>query len=413
MTCRGPWLMSAPSGARRCGAQSRRAFWRPPVWSSRWSGLLITGGLPLPTRQGSPLRLPPPVGGVASSRWPWRRARCPLQLGGRPWEGARLRDIAEPGSGRHVPVMVEEVLDMLDVTSGLVVDATVGSGGHAAAILRRAPGCFLLGLDRDEKALEIARDVLAPFGARARVAKASFDQLASVVASQAPEGCGPVMGVLFDLGVSSMQIDDPGRGFSYVHSGPLDMRADQGQSLTAGEVVNDWPEEALEELFRRNGEAEFARRLAAAVVAARPLESTGALAAVVEKGVPGAARRRRRGNPAKRVFQAIRRAVNGEEESLVAGLEQAVAIMNGGGRCVVVAYHSGEDGTVKSFFRNAASGGCTCPPGLPCGCGAVETLRVIKRGALKPTQDEVNRNPRAASARLRAAERINREGAGR
>ncbi len=310
-----------------------------------------------------------------------------------------------------MPVMVVEVLDLLDATSGLVVDATVGAGGHAAAILERCPGCKLLGLDRDEDALAIAAEVLARFGTRASVQKASFEELSDAVASYGPTGAGPVVGILFDLGVSSMQIDDPRRGFSYARSGPLDMRMDQRQSLTAAEVVNSWPEASLEDMFRKNGEGLLARRLAAAIVAARPVESTGDLAGVVERAVPGAVRRRRRGNPSKRVFQAVRREVNGEEAALVAGLAQAVAILERKGRLMALSYHSGEDRAVKSFFERTARGGCLCPAKLPCVCGAVGTIRILNRGALKAREDEVLRNPRAASARLRAAERVDLDGA--
>ena len=306
----------------------------------------------------------------------------------------------------HEPVMAKEVLTAFaSCGSGVIVDATVGAGGHAAIILREKQGVTLLGLDRDREALLAAARVLKPFGRRALLVKDSFDHLGAVVRAHEPSK--KVVGVLFDLGVSSMQIDHPERGFSYMRSGPLDMRMDRSNPLTAEQIVNSWPVEELERLFRLNGEVSLSRRISAAVVAARPLESTGELADVVARAVP-ARSRRRPGHPAKRVFQAIRRAVNEEDRMLSDGLEQAIELLDSGGRCVVLSYHSSEDRAVKAAFAHAASGGCTCPAGLPCVCGAVGVVRVITKGALKPQPDEVAANSRAASARLRIAERLDR-----
>ena len=298
----------------------------------------------------------------------------------------------------HRPVMVDQVVGLLGpVPPGVVVDATVGGGGHAAAILSAHPHLSVVGIDRDDEALAAAGAALAPFGPRARLHRARFDALAEV----AP---GPVSAVLFDLGVSSWQFDRGERGFSYRTDAPLDMRMDRRQARTAADVVNAAPEAELAALFAANGEGRFARRLARAVVAARPLATTTALVDVVRDALPAAVRRTG-GHPAKRVFQALRIAVNDELEVLGPALDAAVDLLAPGGRLVVIAYHSGEDRIAKRRLAEGATGGCTCPPGLPCGCGARPTLRLLVRGAT-PSAAEVEANPRAASARLRAAEKL-------
>jgi 16S rRNA (cytosine1402-N4)-methyltransferase len=305
---------------------------------------------------------------------------------------------------RHEPVMVKEVVELLAATpQGVVLDATLGGAGHSVALLQASNRHRVVGIDRDPSALEAAGAALAPFGGRARVVRARFDQLAEVLAKEAP--AEPVAGVLFDLGVSSWQFDLPERGFSYRFEGPLDMRMDPDSPVSAREIVNEWSAEALAELFAHNGEGRFGRRIAAAIVAARPIETTAGLAEVVRDALPGAARRGG-GHPAKRVFQAIRLVVNEEEAQLPPALEQAAAALVPGGRIVVISYHSGEDRTVKSFLAGAEAGWCTCPPGLPCVCGAEPLVRQAKRGAILPSKEEVTRNRRAASARLRAAERL-------
>ncbi|HVB06694.1 MAG TPA: 16S rRNA (cytosine(1402)-N(4))-methyltransferase RsmH [Acidimicrobiales bacterium] len=302
---------------------------------------------------------------------------------------------------RHVPVLLDEVLELFDaVPEGLVLDATVGGGGHAAAILERRPELQLLGIDRDPEAVVAATSRLAPFGARAKVVHARFDELAALVA----EAGAPLVGALFDLGVSSFQLDAAHRGFSYRNPGPLDMRMDPSRGHGAAELVNGADEETLVDLFEAHGEERFARRIARAVIAARPLDSTDELAAVVEKAIPAAARRR--GHPARRVFQALRVAVNEELDLLAPALEAAIAALVPGGRLVVLAYHSGEDQLVKRTLAGAASGGCVCPPGLDCVCGAVPTIRLLNRGARLSGKAEIERNPRAEAARLRAAERL-------
>jgi 16S rRNA (cytosine1402-N4)-methyltransferase len=299
--------------------------------------------------------------------------------------------------------MVAEVVDALrTVPPGPIVDATLGAGGHAAALLDDLPEHTLIGLDRDDDALALAEGTLARFEDRVVLRRANFDELEDVVAALALDG---VSGVLFDLGVSSMQLDDPERGFSYRGDGPLDMRADRRQSMTAADVVNGYDEVSLARVLARHGEERFARRIARAIVAARPLTTTGRLADVVREAIPAPARRRG-GHPAKRTFQAIRIEVNGELTTLGATLDRAIDLLVPGGRCVVLAYHSGEDRIVKDRFVEAETGGCTCPPRLPCACGAVPRVRLVWRGAHRPTPAELAANPRSESARLRAAEKL-------
>ena len=299
---------------------------------------------------------------------------------------------------RHLPVMVAEVVDVLrPVPAGVIVDATVGAGGHAAALLDALPQHTLIGLDRDDEALALAGETLARFGDRVDLRRANFDQIDSV-------GAG-LSAVLFDLGVSSMQLDDAGRGFSYRDDGPLDMRADRRQALTAADVVNGYDEAHLASVLARHGEERFARRIAKAIVAARPVATTGQLAELVRDAIPAPARRRG-GHPAKRTFQAIRIEVNGELVTLGHAIDTALDMLVAGGRCAVLAYHSGEDRIVKERFVAAETGGCVCPPRLPCVCGAVPTARLVWRGAHRPGPAELAANPRSESARLRAAEKL-------
>jgi 16S rRNA (cytosine1402-N4)-methyltransferase len=309
----------------------------------------------------------------------------------------------------HRPAMVGEVVSLLaPVPPGVIVDATVGGGGHALAILDAHPHLTVLGLDRDPAAVAAASATLARFGDRAVVRQARFDRLGEFVDEHGhtarPERAG-ISGVHFDLGVSSAQLDDASRGFSYREDAPLDMRMDPDEGRTAAEVVNDLSEDELARLLAANGEGRFARRIAAAIVGARPLATTRELAEVVRDAIPAPARRRG-GHPAKRVFQAVRIEVNAELEVLDRGLDVAIDLIVPGGRCVVLCYHSGEDRLVKARFADAVTGGCTCPPGLPCVCGARPRGHLIGRGARKPTPAEIEANPRVASARLRALERL-------
>ena len=315
--------------------------------------------------------------------------------------------MSEPVSGvasfDHRPVMVDEVVALLAPSPpGVLLDATLGGAGHARALLEAAPHLTLVGLDQDATAVAAAKAVLAPYGARATVEHTRFDRIPDVLEALQ---ISSVSAALFDLGVSSPQLDRGDRGFSYRQSGPLDMRMDTTQPVSADDVVNQWQEGALARLFRDNGEPRFARRIARAVVAARPIHTTTDLSEVVRSAIPAAARRTG-GHPARRVFQAVRIAVNAELDILPGALDDAIAALAPGGRCAVISYHSGEDRIAKDRFRFAATGGCQCPPGLPCGCGAVPTVRLLTRGALRPSPQEVDVNRRAESARLRAAERL-------
>jgi 16S rRNA (cytosine1402-N4)-methyltransferase len=303
----------------------------------------------------------------------------------------------------HRPVMVDEIVDLLrPVPPGLIVDATVGGGGHARALLDALPRHRLLGLDRDADALVAANVTLSGFEDRVTLRRARFDRLQAMV--NEAEG-GPVTAVLFDLGVSSPQVDRADRGFSYSQDAPLDMRMDRSQSLTAAVVVNTYPVERLASLLYDYGDERFARRIANAIVAARPLTSTAQLVEVVRDAIPAPARRRG-GHPAKRTFQALRIEVNSELDVLGPALDQAIDVLVPGGRGAVLAYHSGEDRIVKDRFRNAETGGCVCPPGMPCVCGATPKVRLLRRGVRKPSAAEIAANPRAESARLRAVEKL-------
>ncbi|MCB0977079.1 MAG: 16S rRNA (cytosine(1402)-N(4))-methyltransferase RsmH [Acidimicrobiales bacterium] len=301
----------------------------------------------------------------------------------------------------HTSVLLERVVDLFDpVPSGTIVDATLGGAGHASAILERRPDIDVLGLDQDDDALAAGSARLAEFGDRARVVKARFDTLDAVVESH---GVGQVSGVLFDLGVSSPQFDRPERGFSYRADGPIDMRQDRSQVRTAADLVNGAEPAELERVLREYGDERFAGPIARSIVAARPLAGTLELADVVRSAIP-ARFRRTGGHPAKRTFQACRMWTNDEPAVLQAGLDAALSVTAPGGRVAVISFHSGEDRIVKATFRRAETGGCTCPSGLPCVCGAVPIARLLKRGGWTATADELHANPRASSARLRAVE---------
>jgi 16S rRNA (cytosine1402-N4)-methyltransferase len=306
----------------------------------------------------------------------------------------------------HRPVMVDEIVALFDpVPAGLVIDATLGGGGHAAAVLDHRPDLVLLGLDQDVDAVAAATARLAPFGDRVTIRHARFDDLTEVVTEL---GRLDVVAVLFDLGVSSPQLDRADRGFSYRHEAPLDMRMDRRNPRSAATVVNEYSERDLARVLARYGDERYARAIARAVVAARPLHTTTELAEVVRQAIPAPARRRG-GHPATRSFQAIRIEVNRELDVLPDAIDQAIALLVPGGRCAVLTYHSGEDRIVKERFLVAESGGCTCPQGLPCVCGAVPKVRILRRGGWTPSAEEVAANHRAESARLRAVERLDLE----
>jgi len=349
----------------------------------------------------------PPTGSLeeSSSAYFQRERRGTPPAGIVPVGGLRMSQ-AFP----HEPVMADEVVGLFaPVPPGLILDTTVGGGGHSAALLAAHPGITVLGLDRDPAAVAAASEALSPFGERAVIRRSRFDVLAEVVADvqtvlRTPLDQRGLSGVLFDLGVSSPQLDVAERGFSYRRDAALDMRMDPTSGLTAADVVNQYPEDRLVELFTDNGEGRFARRIARAIVAARPMTTTGQLADVVRTAIP-AATRRTGGHPARRVFQAIRIAVNEELDQLGRALDDALILLRPGGRCVVISYHSGEDRLVKTTFVRAATDDCRCPPGLPCVCGADPQFRLVTRGARRPGEDEVARNRRAEAARLRVIER--------
>ena len=309
---------------------------------------------------------------------------------------------------RHVPVMLERCVALLapalDRPHAVVVDATLGLGGHAEAILRRFESVRLVGLDRDTDALARSTVRLAPHAERVTLVHAVYDELPDVLRRL---GLDSVQGVLFDLGVSSLQLDDAQRGFAYARDAPLDMRMDQSGGVTAAEVLNTYPVQELARVLREYGEERFARRIAAALVRERsrePFTSTARLAELVRSSIP-AATRRTGGHPAKRTFQALRIEVNGELEVLERALPAAVAALALGGRIAVLSYQSLEDRLVKRALTAGATS--TAPLDLPVPMPEHEPyLRLLTRGAETPDDEEAAANPRATSARLRAAERI-------
>jgi len=310
--------------------------------------------------------------------------------------------MTEPGF-EHEPVMRDEVVEALaPVPGGVVLDATLGGGGHSEALLESRDDIRVLGLDRDGDALAAAWGRLAPHADRVMTHRCRFDALDDAMQTH---GVDELSGALFDLGVSSPQLDRADRGFSYRHDGPLDMRMDADAPWSADDVVNGYAETELAEIITRYGGERFARRIASAIVEARPVESTTRLAEVVTAAIPAAARRTG-GHPAKRTFQAIRIEVNGELDALPEALDRAIDALVPGGRLAVLSYHSGEDRIAKERIRAAETGGCECPPELPCVCGAVQTVRVVRGVPKRPSSAEVATNRRASSARLRVAEKL-------
>jgi len=308
----------------------------------------------------------------------------------------------------HLPVMADAVAALLapalTADGAVLLDATLGRAGHARALLAAYPGLVLIGVDADATAIEGSRDALSAYAGRVTLVHSWYDEIAAIVAAA---GLERVQGIVFDLGVSSPQLDDLERGFAYSHDAPLDMRMDRTSALTAAEVVNRYPAAELARVLREYGEERFARRIADALVRERsrsPVTSTGRLSEIVRESIPAAARRTG-GNPAKRTFQALRIEVNGELTVLGRALPAALDLLSVGGRIAVLAYHSLEDRAVKRVFTAASTD--TTPPGLPVPLpGSGPRFRLLTRGALRPSAEEVAANPRAASARLRAAERI-------
>lgn len=311
------------------------------------------------------------------------------------------------GTFAHEPVMLAEILSVFSgMNDGVFLDATLGGAGHSSAILAAHPSLRLLGLDRDRVALAAAAsrlDALALSG-RATLRHARFDAAASIVIE---EGIGSLAGALFDLGVSSPQFDDASRGFSYRHEAPLDMRMDADAGRTAADIVNGYELAALARMISDNSDERWARRIASAIVAARPVTTTTELAAIVVGAIPAAARRTG-GHPAKRTFQAIRIEVNSELEILGRSLASVIDVLAPGACLAVLTYHSGEDRIVKDVMRTAETGGCTCPAALPCRCGAVRTVERVRapRGA---NATEISTNPRSRSARLRVVRKLDVE----
>lgn len=312
---------------------------------------------------------------------------------------------------QHVPVLAGRVTALLSpalaAEGAVLVDATLGRAGHARALLKACPGMFLVGIDADVAAIEAAGELLAPYAARVTLVHARYDEIPAILATLHPPAPARVMGLLFDLGVSSPQLDDPARGFAYAQDAPLDMRMDQTAERTAADIVNSYPPAELARILHEYGEERFARRIAEAVVRERaraPITSTQRLSTIVKDAIP-AATRRTGGNPAKRTFQALRIEVNDELGTLRRALPAALDVLAVGGRVVVLAYHSLEDRIVKQeLVRRAAD---QTPPGLPLpAAAAAPRFRLLTRGAERPDSEEVTGNPRAASARLRAAERI-------
>lgn len=308
-------------------------------------------------------------------------------------------------SGYHEPVLVAETLACLALRAdGVYIDATLGGGGHTRAILNSlGPEGRVIGIDQDPDAIAEAARWSDSGEGRFTALHASFADLEEALG---PVGVRAVDGVLFDLGVSSFQLDAPFRGFSFRAAGPLDMRMDTSKGTPLGRLLGVWSQRELEEIIRNYGEERFAGRIARAITAAKDrITDTACLAEVIREAVPRTADADRI-HPATRTFQALRIAANREMEALPEGLRQAVGLLRPGGRIVVLSYHSLEDRIVKEFFRDEARG-CICPPKLPqCGCGRTATLRVLTGKPLRPSEEEVARNPRARSARLRAAERL-------
>ena len=305
----------------------------------------------------------------------------------------------------HLSVMPEEVLHWLQPSSdGTYLDGTIGGAGHAKLILDTAPGCRLIGLDRDPAALQKAAEVLAPYGQRVSLRQATFDQAGAVLAQL---GIDLLDGMLLDLGVSSHQLDTPERGFSFRHDAPLDMRMNPQVGQTAADVVNNETEEELARIFFEYGEERFSRRIARRIVSRRaesPFTRTTELARLIREVVPGG-NKPGRIHPATRVFQALRIQVNDELGQVRRGVDAGIDLLKPGGRLVVISFHSLEDRIVKHLFRERAKG-CICPPRLPvCQCNKQPEVRLLTRKGEKPTAAEIELNVRSRSAVLRAVER--------
>lgn len=306
----------------------------------------------------------------------------------------------------HVSVLLEECLDGLNIKpDGIYVDGTLGGAGHSSEIIKRLTTGRLIGIDRDEIALRAAGERLAPYAERVQLVHSNFCEIAKVLDDL---GIAGVDGILLDLGVSSPQLDDAMRGFSYMADAPLDMRMDNSAPLCAKDVVNTWPQEELKRILYEYGEERFAPAIAAAICRRReekPIETTFELVDIIRSAMPPAALREKQ-HPAKRSFQAIRIAVNDELGSVSKALRDAIPRLNPGGRMAIITFHSLEDRIVKNAFAEAARG-CTCPPEFPvCICGNKPKVKLINRKPIVSGEKELNVNPRARSAKLRICEKI-------
>lgn len=309
-------------------------------------------------------------------------------------------------NAKHVSVLLDECIENLAIKpDGIYVDGTLGLGGHSYEIASRLTTGRLIGIDRDETAIARAGERLAPFAGKITLVHGNFSDTASILDDL---GIDAVDGMLFDLGVSSPQLDEAERGFSYMNDAPLDMRMDRSEGLTAYDVVNDYSADRLNRIFWDYGEERYARRISAAIIAARekkPVETTFELVDIIKGALPAAALREKQ-HPAKRCFQAIRIAVNDELGAISALMDTAPDKLKLGGRLCVISFHSLEDRIVKSGIA-ARENGCTCPREAPiCTCGFIKTLKSVCRKPILPGADEVERNPRARSAKLRVAERV-------
>ncbi len=309
-------------------------------------------------------------------------------------------------NAKHVSVLLDECIENLAIKpDGIYVDGTLGLGGHSYEIASRLTTGRLIGIDRDETAIARAGERLAPFAGKITLVHGNFSDTASILDDL---GIDAVDGMLFDLGVSSPQLDEAERGFSYMNDAPLDMRMDRSEGLTAYDVVNDYSADRLNRIFWDYGEERYARRISAAIIAARekkPVETTFELVDIIKGALPAAALREKQ-HPAKRCFQAIRIAVNDELGAISALMDTAPDKLKIGGRLCVISFHSLEDRIVKSGIA-ARENGCTCPREAPiCTCGFIKTLKSVCRKPILPGADEIERNPRARSAKLRVAERV-------
>ncbi|MGD8190019.1 16S rRNA (cytosine(1402)-N(4))-methyltransferase RsmH [Brevibacillus ginsengisoli] len=307
----------------------------------------------------------------------------------------------------HITVLKEEAVNGLAIKpNGVYVDCTLGGAGHSSLIASRlGDGGRLISIDQDDVALENAKKVLAPYMDRVTLVKSNFRYIKNVIQEQ---GLSEVDGILFDLGVSSPQLDEGERGFSYNADAPLDMRMDRDAFLTAYEIVNEWDEQEIAKIIWEYGEEKFSRRIARQIVTQReqsPIETTGQLVELIKAGIPAPARRTG-GHPAKRTFQAIRIAVNDELGAFRDAIHESIQLLNEGGRVSVITFHSLEDRICKQVFQSFAQG-CTCPPGFPqCVCGNKPVVKIIARKPILPSEEELALNPRARSAKLRIAEKL-------